>query len=321
MTNVHRTARDLDQLAERCPTTAPFSSTHALRLGLAPEDLSDLVRTARLKRVLIGVYVRTHVADSLALRAAALRLVVPDGSFVTDRSAAWLHGASMALAPGDHLEVPPLDVFRIPSATRLRNPIVVSGRRTVAADELCTVAGLVVTTPLRTALDLGRLQRPDIALAGMDGLARLQAFTVAELVDAAARIRGARGVVQLRRLAPLVDPGAESPGESALRLRWLEAGLPRPQCQVLVQCADGHTYYLDIGLADVRFGAEYDGADWHGPDRAAHDTRRRQCITKRAGWHLEVFRAEHVHGRDQDAHYRLLRAWTEHAARRRRVVV
>ena len=43
------------------------------------------------------------------------------------------------------------------------------------------------------------------------------------------RFRGFRGVVQLRCLAPLGDGRAESPGESALRLHWYDAGLPTPE--------------------------------------------------------------------------------------------
>ena len=50
-----------------------------------------------------------------------------------------------------------------------------------------------------------------------------------------ARYKGYRGVIQLRTLVLVVDPRAQSPGESILRLRWLDTGLPRPECQV----ADG----------------------------------------------------------------------------------
>ena len=94
--------------------------------------------------------------------------------------------------------------------------------------------GLRVTTPLRTACDLGRLLHRDQALAALDSLAALDAFTLAELSLATLRFPRYRGVRQLRVLVPLVDARAQSPGESILRLRWLDAGLPRPECQVAV---------------------------------------------------------------------------------------
>lgn len=315
MKNAQRTRADLDLVADGLPPSRPFTTHEAYGLGLSPESLTELVQAGLLRRPVRGVYVRAALPDTLELRAAALRLVVPAGAFVCDRTAAWLHGASSALAPGDHTAVPELHVFRVPSRTRLRNGIVAGGRRSVTAADLCEVDGLVTTTPLRTALDLGRLQQRDLALAGMDALAHLGLVTAAELIASVGRFRGARGVVQLRHLAPLVDPGAASPGESALRLRWIDAGLPRPTCQVPVDREDGRHFYLDLGLPDDLFGAEYDGAAWHGPDRAEHDDARRLWLRTERGWRLEVFTAAHVYGADQDADLRLRRAWAGHRRR------
>ena len=62
------------------------------------------------------------------------------------------------------------------------------------------------------------------------------------------RRRAGRGNGTVRRLsrgdptpalAPFVDPDSQSPGESILRLRWLDVGLPRPRCQVEVPAPGG----------------------------------------------------------------------------------
>ena len=50
-----------------------------------------------------GVYHAAQLADGLELRIACLRLVVPEDAVITDRTAGWLHGAPMILAPNDHL--------------------------------------------------------------------------------------------------------------------------------------------------------------------------------------------------------------------------
>jgi hypothetical protein len=40
------------------------------------------------------------------------------------------------------------------------------------------------------------------------------------------------------------------------RLRWLDVGLPRPECQVEIPALNGGSYYLDIGLPERKLGAE-----------------------------------------------------------------
>lgn len=269
-----------------------------------------------LRRVIRGVYVDAAVPETLELRARALRLVVPEDCFVADRTAAWLHGAG-TLAPNEHLSVPRVSVFRLPGRGRLRNKLSESGERDVSRRDLTVRHDLAVTTPLRTALDLGRLQRRDIALAGMDAMVRLGDVTVGELLGEVERFRRMRGVVQLRHLAPLVDGGAASPGESGLRLRWLDAGLPRPTLQIPVARPDGRFFYLDMGLPDHRFAAEYDGLQWHGSARQqARDRLRRAWLQQAAGWQLLVYTREQVYGR-QDAVPLLTEAWREHRSRRR----
>lgn len=295
--------------SSRWPTDRPFNIAEARALGLSTHELTRAVTVGVLRRPIRGVYADASLADSLKLRAAVLRLIVPSGSFVADRTAAWLHGADMALAPGDHLALPPLTVFRVPSRTRLRNPVVEGGRRTVEPGDLCVVHGLVATTPLRTALDLGRLQHRDLAIAGMDALAAAGAFTAEALDEELGRFRGARGVRQLRALVPLVDPRAQSGPESAMRLRWHDAGLPWPDCQVPVERPGGRWFFVDVGRERDRTGAEYDGVLWHGDEQHAHDEARRLWLREEAGWHIVVLRRDNVYGRDQDAIARLRELW------------
>jgi hypothetical protein len=254
-----------------------------------------------------------------------LGLVAPEDAFVTDRTAAWLHVGDRALAPGEDLEPPPLSVFRPPTATRLRNALVASGKRALLPSALVEIHGLHVTTPLRTALDLGRLQpTPDLKLGGMDAMLSTGTFCLDDLLLEIPRFKGERGVVSLRVWGPLADGGSQSLGESALRRHWHDAGLPRPTTQVVVMRPNGSYYVIDIGLEDDRFGAEYDGEAFHSDVAdVEHDGVRREWLRGSADWWLEVFRREHVFGRAQDADRRLRAAWhTYRRARRgRRTVV
>ena len=173
------------------------------------------------------------------------------------------------------------------------------------------VDGLLVTTPLRTACDLGRLLRRDQAFAALDSLTALERFTLPELEHSVERYKGYRGVVQLRTFVPLVDPRSQSPGESILRLRWYDTGLPRPECQIEVPGPSYTSYWLDMGLPEIRFAAEYDGEEFHGTDDEVHDSERRQWISAAEGWIIVVARRANVFGQRQDVHALLQRGYRE----------
>ena len=86
-----------------------------------------------------------------------------------------------------------------------------AGTRHLLDRDVMIVRGIQVTTPLRTALDLGRLLWRFDALAAMDGFV-LIVVPKQELLHEIERFKGFRGVVQLRDLAPLAEGKAESPG-------------------------------------------------------------------------------------------------------------
>lgn len=280
------------------PLDAPFTTRQASARGIQTHELTKLVRKALLRRMLPGVYVAAQVPDSLPLRAAALRLVVPPGAVVTDRTAGWLHGAERILAPGDHLEVPALSVFHRRRGCRLRNQLTDSGQRMMPDSDVMEIDDVLVTRPLRTACDLGRLLKRDQAFAALTMMLRLGLFSQEELVAAAAGYKRYRWVRQLRELAPMVDWRCESPGEAVLFLRWRDCpDLPVPQPQRRVRAPAGvygGYYFVDLGVDELRFGAEYDGEKFHGEKQAAHDGDRRNWITQEKGWTLCVVRKHNV---------------------------
>lgn len=88
-----------------------------------------------------------------------------------------------------------------------------------------------MTTPERTAFDLGRRDRIDKAVERLDALARATDVKVPAIEELADKHRHARGLRQLERALCLVDSGAESPRETSLRLLLIRAGFPRPHTQ------------------------------------------------------------------------------------------
>jgi hypothetical protein len=285
------------------PLDRAFTLQAAKKVGLTAQDLWWLCREGYLRRMLAGVYVAAQVPDSIELRAQALRLVVPPDAVVTDRSAGWLHGAEMILAPGDHLAVPPVSVFVNRRGARLRNGITDSGQRFLLPGDVLVVHGVRVTTPLRTACDLGRLLHRDAAFAALCTMLGLGVFTQEELVHEVHRFRGMRGVIRLRAFAPLVDGRTQSPAEAVTLLRWIDAGiLPRLQPQVEVERPGQWSYWIDLGVPELRYGVEYDGEEWHDrtPEQRARDRKRRAWLRDEMGWIIDPVTKVNVFGKDRD---------------------
>lgn len=296
------------------PLDRPFTRAQARAAGVPDAALTKLAGEGLLRQQLTGVYVGALAPDSLQLRCDALRLVVPDDAFVCDTTAAWLYAGARALPPGAHLELPTVSCFRPSDAGRLRNGLSVSGERWVETSDLREVGGLVVTTPLRTAVDLGRLQpTADMRLWGMSCLLGLGMFTAEELRRQVLRFARQRGVVLLRVLVERVDGGLDSFGEAALCNRWWDGGLPRPRTQVEVDRGDGITpYAVDLGLPEERFGGEYDGEEFHSSEeQVEHDEVRRAWLRRERSWILQAFRKHNVFGPFQNAERRLREAYLD----------
>jgi hypothetical protein len=282
------------------PLDLPFRARDAAAAGVSRKVLGRLHRDGLVRRLLKGVYVAGQTPDTLVLRTQALALVVPEEAVVTDWTAAWLYTG--LLPPNDHLAVPAVSMHLPAGRGRLRNPLTDSGERTFSRSDLTVVGGFRITTPLRTAWDVGRFSYRDLALGGLDGLSKLPEVPRSELLEGVERFRRQRGVVQLRHLAPLADPRADSMSESVVRLRWLDLpSLPKPEPQVPVLGSDGRpVYWLDLGVPELRFAVEYDGELFHStPEDRAHDERRRAWIRSR-GWTVVVVRKENVFGSTRD---------------------
>jgi hypothetical protein len=165
---------------------------------------------------------------------------------------------------------------------------------------------------------MGRLVHRDRALSALDALLRSAPHIRDEMVAGVERFHRRRGVVQLRELAPLADGRAESPGESVLRLRWLDVtSLPRPTPQVPILDDRGvEIHRLDLGVEELRFSAEYDGEDFHSTkEELEHDQRRREWIRRERGWLIVPVRRQNVFGATRDIEEILHRGVRE--ARRR----
>jgi hypothetical protein len=195
---------------------------------------------------------------------------------VTGAAASALHGADWVDA-----DIP---IELILNCARPPGGIVTRHER-IADDECIRAGRLPIATPARTAFDLGRYLPRGKAIERLDALMRAAPFSTEEVLLLAKRYRGARGVRRLKVAIPLVDGGAASPRETALRLLFMDAGLPRPTTQIPIFDHDGRLLRtVDMGWEDFMVAAEYDG-DQHRTDRPQY-VKDLRVIPKleRLGW-------------------------------------
>lgn len=275
------------------PLDAPFTAACARAAGMPRHWLPVMLQAGLLRRPIKGCYVPAQLPDDISTRAACLRLVAPADAVIVDRHAGWLLGSGTVLLPNEHLDVMPVAMYLPAGRGRLRNKLADSGERTFLARDLTEVHGVRVTTPLRTALDLGRQRWPEPALTALDALHRLGGFTIAELLSEVDRFAGMRWVRTLRLVAPHTDGRSQSGGETVIRWRWLQLPIPPPQPQVEVH-ARGRTAFIDVGNGDVRGGVEFNGVEWH--QDVEKDATRAAWLDHDADWELDWLVSADVYG-------------------------
>jgi hypothetical protein len=93
---------------------------------------------------------------------------------------------------------------------------------------------------------------------------------------------GRWGVARVRRAAQLVDPRAESPPESRVRVALVLAGLePVPQYEI--RWAGAFVARVDIAFPEARVAVEYEGAYHFEAGQIVRDDERYERL-RAAGW-------------------------------------
>lgn len=289
------------------PPDHPFITADLPTMGLTPAQLTAWTGEGTLRRVFRGAYLPHGLVDTVEQRASLLARVLQDHHVIADRTAAWLWGID-TYAWSETDEPPPIDACAL-RGNEPTHRVGARGRsRDLSSDDVVVLNGVRVTTPLRTAMDLGCQLKPREALAALDAFAREHDVTAAALVRELPRLRGRRGVRQLRELVPLVDSRAESPRESWTRYDIVTAGLAAPEPQYWVEIDGVPTYRLDLAYPRKRIAVEYDGYDAHQrtSEQRTRDEARRDWL-RRHGWTVIVIRRGDFTGSANDRWLRELR--------------
>jgi hypothetical protein len=215
-----------------------------------------MLRGREWRRLLPDVYVHAYGfdPDDHRMWCRAVGITLGHGSAVDRYSAAHLWGV-------DLLRTRQIVSVTVPRGERPRSHPWRRVTRTALADaDIERLDGVPVTTPRRTAFDLGRQPSRQAAVIALDAMCHLHLARAADLAEYAERHRRKRGARRLARRLSLVEPLSESPMESVLRLQLHDAGLPPPAAQVTVWHAGRFVARVDLGYPDRKVAVEYEGA-------------------------------------------------------------
>lgn len=210
---------------------------------------------------------------------------------VSHQSAAFIWGFDLLRPP----ERPHVTVPR--NSSRFLREDVVAHRADRGPTDVVVRDGVLLTTPLRTVLDLGRRLPMPEGVAVLDSALRSRAVRRRQLGKAVGSGRGP-GSRALTRAVSLADPRSDSFLESYCRALLAAAGLAPERTQHWIVGPGGRRVArVDFAWPAYRLVVEVDGYEFHA-DRARYRAdRRRQNAIELAGWLVLRFSWEDVLGR------------------------
>jgi very-short-patch-repair endonuclease len=255
-----------------------FRGSAAIAAGLiTPGEL----RGKRFERLFPDTYATAPDDGSpgLKLRSHAAYRYVEGRGVLSGYSAAEVLGGSCG--PWDA----PAEVT-VPHRGQRSRPGLLVHRTSLHPGEITEVKGLEVTSPLRTAYDLAR--RGDLVerVVAVDRLANVHRFDPDLLLNFSVRYSGVRGNELVPCVLAYADRRAESPMETRLRMLIVQAGLPKPQVQWVVQDEHSRTaVWLDLAWPELMIGVEYEGEGHTEPDQVLRDVGRYTELVDK-GWRI-----------------------------------
>lgn len=238
-------------------------------------------RHARFVLTSRGVRLPAGEADDVAARWLAAHLPLRSGIVLSHPTAAQLLGLPLPRALED-LTVAHVTTPR--GASRPRRRDLVSHHAQLPAEDVVHLWGLPITSPARTYVDMASLlDHADLVALGDVVMRRFNVSRETLLGVARQRLRFPGRGKALAAVAWL-DPRAESPRESHLRVLLRQARLPLPE--VNADIVDEQGRFLargDLVFRRERVIVEYDGEVHASMEARAKDAARRARL-REAGW-------------------------------------
>lgn len=250
-----------------------YSREQLLSRGVPAGVLSLASEAGPWLRLQPGVYVEreVHLARLPAERhrvavEAAMSATRGGSAVVSHLSAAVVHGLPQYRFADRPVEVTLAGAIGGSSRAGLRRHL-----DTLPDDDVVTIDGIACTSLDRTVFDVARTAPLEMSLTCADAALRREVVSSRRfdpgaqeawrerMRERAYRAAGSRGIRRAREVIEFADGRAELSGESVSRLQLHRIGFREIDLQVAVAGPQGSTYFVDIGLRDVRTFWEFDG--------------------------------------------------------------
>lgn len=269
-----------------------FTRAQALSVGISASALERRVARGEWLAVDHGVYRTALTPVTWHQRVLAACLAGP--AVASHRTAAALWSV-----PG--FEFTTVEVTARRHRRRTPSDIIWHESIHLDARDVGRVAGIPVTKPHRTILDLGAILDVTGVTVVLDDLLRRRLVSRATLLRRLEELgphrRGAATVRRALDRRPDTSATPESVLETEFDLLLRRYGLPAPVRQLVVHDDDGFVARLDYAYEDLRIDIEVDGARWHSSESARARDRARDERLRRLGWLVLRFRAADIRQR------------------------
>ncbi len=282
--------RPMDSTPRPGPVTHPAGAAGVHRRrdvvsgGMSDDEIRRRCVGGAWRRVRRGAYADSAAVaelDPVARHRLAVTALLPEmaaDAVVSHQSAAVLLGAPM----------PPRLLDRVHVTRNRRNGGRIKANLKIhcaPVDLVAERAGLAVTSPARTVIDLARTVAFEPAVVVGDALTREFGITAADLACELEAARGRHGAHAARRVAGFLDPGSNGVAQSRARVLLWRLGFPPAGAGGIV-CADDGTVLgaVDIHLGRIGVVITIAGADDHRGAERGHAPC--DALLRRYGFHL-----------------------------------
>jgi hypothetical protein len=257
-----------------------FLGSHAVAAGALTRAQ---LQSGLYRRLFQNVYADPGLPADHRLYARGAMLVMPADAVLGGRSAAaWFDAPFAAGVDPVLVVVGPDSAWRGPRGIRVH-------RTAVNAAEVITIDNaedvVRMTSPLRTAWEIGTLESLATAVALLDAMVRAGHVDTTSLDRLARARRGQWGARRFAKVVPLVDGRSESRPESLVRVACVRAGLPAPVPQYVVTGGGEFLGRVDLAWPEARLIVEYEGAHHFDELQIRRDDQRYRRLTA-AGWRV-----------------------------------
>ena len=282
--------------------TIPFTLEAAVKLGVTERMLrkSDVAHISR------GLYRPLSWDFDLEEAARALSAASP-GAWISHVTSARIKCLILPPWLADSTE---LHLSKPRSLPEVRRKGVIGHTVLARDDEIEVIAGIRISTPSRTWLDMARRLPLDDLVSMGDQLIRIPRShfegrsapfdTLDGLRALVDRHPNLQGVVRAREALELMRVGADSGPETLLRLAISDANMPEPKLQLALRPEDPNSPTCDLGYRQRRLAIQYDGGH-HLLEPQRLSDRRRDRAFEAAGWDVLIFDRDDLNDRFQKA--------------------